>query len=130
MTRYLVHIFSDLDRARAIGFIRQAPAGSRVEIKAAKRSLPQNDKLWAILSDIAAQKEHCGRKHTPEVWKALFMHGWQREVQMVPSLDGREVVPLTRTSDLSKSELSELLEFMIAWAVENGVTLHDAQVAA
>ena len=131
MTRYLVHLRSDFDRARAVGLIRQAPVGSRVEIKAAKRSLPQNEKLWACLSDIARQKEHFGRKYTPEVWKALFMHGWQREVTMTPSLSGREVVPLTRTSDLSKQELSDLLEFIHAWAAENGVVLHDgAEVAA
>lgn len=125
MTRYFVSLHTSFDRARAVKMIQQAPEGTRVEIKAAKRSLPQNDKLWSLLTDIATQKEHCGRKYTPEVWKVLFMHAWQKECTIVPAIDGRGVVPLTRSSDLSKQEMSELLEFLTAWCVENGVVIHD-----
>lgn len=130
MTRYLIVLNSGQDRSKAISFIQQAPDGTRVELKAAKRTLPQNDKLWAVLSDVALQKEHHGRKYAPEVWKALFLNGWQRDVRLIPTLDGQSVMPITRTSDLSKQEMSELLEFMTAWAVENGVVLHDNMEAA
>lgn len=126
MTRYLVALNSDFDRAKAISLIRKAPAGARVEVKAAKRSLPQNDRFWALLSDIAVQKEHFGRKYPPEVWKLLFLDAYGREVQFVPALGGRTVVPMGQSSsDLSKAEMTELMDFIEAWAAENGVVFGD-----
>lgn len=126
MSRHLLVLHSAADRARATRYLAQAPAGTRVEFKAAKRSLAQNDRLWAMLTDIAAQKEHGGRKYTPDQWKALFMHACGREMQFVPTLDGTSFMPLGyRSSELSKAEMSELIEFMAAWGAENGVTFHD-----
>lgn len=126
MTRYLVVLNSDFDRAKAISFVRKAPAGARCEIKAAKRTLPQNDRFWAMLSDVAVQKEHYGRKYPPEVWKLLFLDAFGREVQFIPALTRGAVVPMGQSSsDLSKAEMTELLDFIEAWAAENGVQLHD-----
>ena len=43
---------------------------------------------------------------------------------MFPSLDGNGVdVVYSRTSRMSKQELSELLEYATAWAVQKGVTV-------
>lgn len=126
MTRYLVVLNTELERARAIGFIRQAPAGTRVELRAAKRSLPQNDRMWAMLSDIATQKEHAGRKYTPDQWKVIFMAACGREVQFIPGLDGKTFIPWGQSSsDLSKQEMTDLIEFMLSWGAENGVAFHD-----
>jgi hypothetical protein len=101
-----------------------------VEFKAAKRSLPQNDRMWAMLTDIAKQKEHAGRKYTPNKWKALFMHACGQEMDFAPTLDGKSFQPLGfRSSDLTKDEMSALIEFMFAWGAENGVTFHDQEAA-
>ncbi len=128
MTRYLLQLRSDLDRQRAQKAIWQAPAGTRVELKAAKRTLPQNDRMWAMLSDIAMQKEHHGRKYTPEAWKVIFMHALGRETQFVPALDGADPVPLgLSSSDLSKQEMSDLIDLIAAWGAENGVAFHDCE---
>lgn len=122
MTRALIIIRSDADRAKAAKWCAAAPENMRIEFKAAKRSLAQNDRLWAMLSDIAAQKQHNGRKYDAESWKSLFLHALGRETQFIPSLDGKSFMPLGyRSSDLSKEEMSQLLEFMEAWAAENGV---------
>jgi hypothetical protein len=133
MTRHLMTLFSSADRERALKYVRIAPTGTRIEFKTIKRSLPQNDYFWSCLSAISAQKEHCGRKYPPEVWKLLFMHAWQKEICLIPSLDGREVVPLSRSSDLSREEMSDLLEFVTAWCAQNGIKLHhpaeEAEVA-
>ena len=44
------------------------------------------------------------------------------------SLDGQGVdVVFRRTSSLSKAECSELLEFVMAWAAENGVECAEPQ---
>lgn len=84
-----------------------------------------------MLSDIAQQKEHGGRKYTPDQWKCLFMHACGREMQFVPSLDGTSFMPLGyRSSELTKEEMSALIECMFAWGAENGVTFHDQQAAA
>lgn len=132
MTRYAFTLNSSADRARALRAVTQAPAGTRVEVKAAKRSLDQNSKLWAMLSEIATTKEHCGRKYTPDQWKIIFMHAMGREVQFIPSLDQSTFIPWGhRSSDLSKDEMSNLLEFIIAWGAENGMNLAtDEAVAA
>lgn len=132
MSRYAFNLKSSADRARAMKVITAAPYGTRIEVKAAKRSLPQNDKLWAMLSEIALQKTHCGRKYTPDQWKVLFMHACGREVQFIPSLDNSTFIPWgNRSSDLSKDEMSNLIEFITAWAAENGVVVaNDEAVAA
>jgi len=127
----LITLHSAADRARAMRVIAAAPAGTRIEVKAAKRSLDQNAKLWACLSDIALQKTHCGRKYTADIWKTLFMHACGQDVQFIPSLDQTTLVPWGyRSSDLSKAEMSELLEFIISWCAQNGVTLHDHEEKA
>jgi hypothetical protein len=126
MSRHVLTLYGAADRQRAHRYIGAAPFGTRVELKAAKRTLPQNDRMWAMLTDIARQKEHNGRKYTPDTWKALFMHALGRECPFVPALDGQGFLPLGyRSSDLSKGEMSDLIEFMLAWGAENGVEFHD-----
>ena len=131
MSRHFLTLYGASDRERAALYIAKAPTGTRVELKAAKRTLPQNDRMWAMLTDIAQQKQHCGRKYTPDQWKILFMHACGREVQFLPSLDNSTYIPWGQSSsDLSKQEMSDLIEFMFAWGAENGVTFHDQQEVA
>ena len=130
MSRALIIIEGPVSRHRAHSWVEQAPEGTRVEFKKEKRTLEQNAKLWALLTDIASQKEHAGRKYPTEIWKTLFVHAWQKEVRMIPSLDGQGILPLLRTSDLSKEEMSELLEFIVAWGAENSVVFHDGEAKA
>lgn len=126
MSRHLITLNSSADRARVVKYAAQAPPGTRVEFKAAKRTLPQNDRMWAMLTDISAQKEHHGKKYTPDQWKVIFMSACGREVQFIPALDGSGFIPWGQSSsDLSKDEMSELIEFMMAWGTENGVVFHD-----
>jgi hypothetical protein len=125
MGRALVIIRSNGDRERIIGWVRQAPWGTRVEFKAAQRTTPQNSKMWACLTDIAHQK---GRFST-EGWKVRFMKACGIEVQLVPDLDDEtELIPWGyHSSNLSKGEMSDLIEFMMAWGAENGIVWHDTR---
>ena len=126
MSRAVITLHGKSDRDRAARAIMIAPARSRIEIKAEKRTLPQNDRMWAMLTDIAQQKTHCGRRYTTDQWKVLFMHACGREVQFLPSLDGATFIPWGQSSsDLSKQEMTDLIEFMFAWGAENGVVFHD-----
>lgn len=129
--RKVFYLANEAVRARVCEFVKSAPEGYRVEIKEQKRSLDQNSRLWAMLTDVSLQATHSGRKYEPEIWKCIFMHALGREVKFIPSLEGDSVIPLTyRSSDLSKSEMSELIEFMMAWGTENGVVFHDVKQPA
>jgi len=131
MTRYSFTIRSRSDRQNVHRVIDNAPTGSRIEIKGERRSLDQNSKLWAMLSDVSLQKRHHGRKYTPDQWKVLFMHACGRQVQYIPSLDGDTFIPWGQSSsDLSKQEMTDLIESILCWGAENGVVFSDPDETA
>ena len=68
----------------------------------------------------------------PRQRKVLFMHACGREVQFIPSLDNKTFIPWGQSSsDLSKEEMTSLIDFMHVWGAENGVVFHDqVEVAA
>ena len=126
MSRALLVLNGHADRMKATDWVHKAPPGTRVEFKASKRTLPQNDRMWAMLTDIARQCKHAGQKYTPDQWKVLFMHACGREVQFIPALDGSTFIPWGQSSsDLTKGEMSDLIEFMFAWGSEHGVEFLD-----
>lgn len=129
MGRALILIASDTDRQTASAWVRKAPWNTRVEFKAPKRSLPQNDKLWACLTEVATQVVWYGQKLTPDDWKDVFTASLRR-VRVVPGLDAGTFVPLgMRTSDMSKSELSDLLDLIHAFGAEHGVVFREPHEA-
>jgi hypothetical protein len=130
MSRAVLILANDEVRNRATDWCKRAPAGTRVEFKGPKRSLEQSAKMWAMLTDIATQKLHHGRRFPAETWKVLFMDALGREVEWVPSLDGQQAIPIGHhSSDLSKEEMSELIECIAAWGAEHGVVFHDPTLA-
>lgn len=128
MSRALVVLRTTADRQRAISWIERAPPGTRVEFRADQRSLDQNSKMWCLLADIASQKEHCGRRYTPDQWKVLLMHALGHEVTFLPSLDGQTFIPYGgRSSSMTKADMSALIEFALAWGDSHGVVWSDPQ---
>jgi hypothetical protein len=96
-----------------------------------RRSGEQNDKFHALLQDISEQKQWAGQSLDVEDWKRLITAAWERAIgrqaRLFPSLDGQGIdVIYQRTSRLSKEEMSELIEYATAWAVQNGVQLQEA----
>ena len=126
MSRAILQIDGPVSRARATHLLARVPEGTRVEFKGSRRTLPQNARMWAMLTDVAYQKEHAGRRFTPDQWKILFLHACGREVQFLPSLNGETFIPWGQSSsDLTKEEMSELIEFIAAWGAQNGVVFQD-----
>ncbi len=126
MSRYLITLNSNADRLRSVKIIEAAPSGSRVEVKAAKRTLPQNDRMWAMLTDIAQQLPWHGQKLRPDDWKLLFLDSLKRELRMMPNLSNTGFVNINQSSsDLTKSEMSDLIELMHQFGAEHGVTFAD-----
>jgi hypothetical protein len=122
----MVIVRNDMDRRRASEWCLKSPPGTRIDFKAAKRTLPQNDRLWAFLSEIAAQKTWHGVRLSAADYKLLFLDALKRELRIVPNLAGNGFVNLGRSSsDLSKEEMSDLLELVTAWGVEQGIPFND-----
>jgi hypothetical protein len=104
--------------------ILSAPRGAVLTVSAPRRSIDQNAKLWAMLSDVSRAKPD-GRSHTPDVWKALFMSACGHAVQFEPGLDGSPFPIGFRSSRLNKAQMSDLIEFILAWGTERGVEWSD-----
>ncbi len=97
-----------------------APADAVVKVTEAKRTLDQNSKLWAMLSDVSRAKPN-GRCQTPEVWKALFMHACGHSVQFEMGLNGQPFPVGFSSSRLTKSQMADLIETIYQYGAENGV---------
>lgn len=104
-------------------------AGHRLvfTIKPEGRTSGQNAALHAWIGEIAAHKEWAGCKRDAETWKRLLVASWLRargeSIEILPALDGHGVdFVFRRTSTLTKAECSELLEYVVCWATDNGVT--------
>lgn len=131
MSRALIILNTAADRQKASAWAAKAPWGTRIEWKASKRTLPQNDRMWAMLTDVASQVPYHGLKLTPDDWKLIFLDALKREVRIVPNLDGTGFVNLGRSSsDLSKSEMTDLIELMFAFGAKHGVVFHEPQGVA
>lgn len=115
-------LWNDEMRERAIAWIKAAPKESRFVLKAPKRTLPQNDKLHAMLTDIARQHDHFSLKLSLTDWKRLFVAAWRNELRLIPNLTGDGVVQVgERTSELTIAECADLIEFLYAWGAQNNI---------
>lgn len=107
-------------RALACDLIRMAPDDAVVNIREGKRTLDQNARLWAMLSDVSRSKPD-GLAHTPEMWKALFMHACGHAVQFLHGLDGLPFPVGFHSSKLTKEQFSDLMEFISEYGARKGV---------
>ena len=101
--------------------------GKRVQvtIEPITRSMEQNAKLHAMLSDIARQKTWNGKKLSVDQWKMIFVSGHRiatgGEVEMAVGLEGEVINLRESTAKMSVKRCASLIEYVQAWAVENGV---------
>ena len=115
-----VHIRGDYQRRLAHQLIDKAPLNAVVKVSPEKRTPAQNDKMWAMLSDVSRQKPQ-NRTHTPEVWKAVFMASFGYEAKFEHDLDGRPFPIGFRTSQLTVPQMRDLIEFIYAYGSKNEV---------
>jgi hypothetical protein len=130
MTRALLILTDDRTRAKAADWCRRLPLKTRVEFKAPRRSIDQNALMWQRLTEVSEQVEWYGLKLSPEDWKDVFSASL-RKARVVPGIDAGSFVPLgMRTSDMSKQEMTDLLELIGAFGAEKGVVFRDLEGAA
>lgn len=126
MSRALLVLWNDAMREKAIDWIRRAPKESRVEFKGPKRTLDQNSRMWAMLTDIATQLVWHGVKLTPDDWKLMMLDGLKRELRLVPNINGDGFVNLGRSSsDLTVDEMTDLIELIFEFGARHGVVWGD-----
>jgi hypothetical protein len=97
-------------------------AGQRmvVEIKPETRTLAQNARLWAMLTDVSKQVNWYGRKLSEEEWKHVFTASLTKQ-DVVPGIDGGFVALGKSTSKMTKSEMAELQDLIEAFGAQQGV---------
>lgn len=100
-----------------------------IEVREKTRTDDQNAKLHAMLSDIAKQKTFNGEKLNIEQWKMVFVSGHRiatgGRAQMAIGLEGEVINLRESTARMSVSRLASLIEYIGAWAAENGVVFRD-----
>lgn len=111
-------------RANAIEAIRQAPDGYRVEVKPQNRTLEQNARMWAMLTELSRQVVWHGQQLTAENWKDVLTAALKRQ-QVVPGVDGGFVVLGTSTRRMTKGEMAELIELITVFGAQHGVVFGD-----
>ncbi|WP_280568198.1 recombination protein NinB [Chromohalobacter sp. 296-RDG] len=89
-----------------------------------KRSLDQNARLWAVLTDVSKQVEWYGRYLPKEAWKDIFSAALERQ-DVVPGLEGGFVMIGGRTSKMSKKRFADLLTLIDAFGADHGVRWSD-----
>lgn len=104
--------------------VAHAPDGWVVEIKPKTRSLEQNARLWALLTEVSRQVEWCGKKLTPEAWKCVFSASLKKQ-EVTPGLHGDFVVIGQSTSQMTIREMGELMELIEAFGAERGVRFEE-----
>lgn len=93
------------------------------------RSLEQNSKLHALLSDISKQCEFNGKKRGIDTWKMIMVSAHKiatgGKAEMVIGLEGEVINLRESTAQMSVKRLASLIEYVQAWAVENSVKFND-----
>ena len=124
MSRATYIIDTEAARARMLHDLRRAALGFSVDAKRWKRTLPQNDRLHAMITPISQQLLWHGQKMSVADWKLVFMDALNREMRIVPNIAGDGLVNLGRkTSALTVSECNELMDFIEAFAAQHGIDL-------
>lgn len=120
MTGQTIILRGPAQRRFAKELVDRAPTDAVVNIREATRNANQNAKMWAMLSDIARAKPD-GRTHTPETWKALFMHALGHEARFEMGLSGEPFPIGFRSSRLTVRQMADLITFIAEYGDRHGV---------
>jgi hypothetical protein len=130
MSREVVQIKCDADREKIARWARHVSIGTTVEFRAPRRSNDQNALMWSLLGQISKQVDWYGMKLSSEDWKDVLTASLRR-TRVVPGIDAGTFVPLgMRTSQMTKQEISDLLELVIAFGTERGVKFREFETVA
>lgn len=120
-TKRTIFLVGDTQRAYAKKMIDQAPAGWMVKIAEETRSDAQNRLMWPLIKDLQDQVPEYA-PFSAEDMKLRFMDALGSELRFLPKLEGAGMFPVgQRSSLLSKSQFTALIELMFADGARHGV---------
>lgn len=92
-----------------------------MEVKEFTRTVEQNSKLWALLTEVSAQVNWHGQKLSNEDWKHVFSAAMSQQ-RVVPNIDSTGFVVLGKsTSKMSVAEMMDMIELIQAFGAQHGV---------
>jgi len=129
MKTFVLH--NDSFKSNAIRFIQNLPTKPLYkcvisEVKSI-RSIEQNAKMWAMLTDISRQVDWYSNKLSKEEWKIVLTAGLKKQ-KVVPGLDGGFVAIGSSTSKMSIAEMADLITLGYAFGNEKGVKWSEVEV--
>ncbi len=115
--------------------VAKYPSGYVLRIDPPKRKLVQNALLHACLTDLHEQAEWYGKRFSVLTWKRLCTASWLREKgeqpELIPALDGNGFdIVFEKTSEMSVTQIAELIDWIYAFGAQNGVTFKEVASAA
>lgn len=110
-------------RHNAIKAIQEAPDGWRICIEPPRRSLAQNDLMWALLAQLEPIDWY-GNHLSKEEWKTVITASIKRQ-RVVPGVDGGFVVMGESTSKMSIAAMNEVIEATYAFGAQHGITFQE-----
>lgn len=127
MARQAFTLHTQAQRRMVTEIVRTLPKHSRVEIKGPARTIDQNNKLWAMLTDLAEQAEWAGKKRSTHDWKDLMTAAVKvaAGLEAVPGLEGGLMILGLHTSEMEVSEMADVITYMLKWGDEHGVVWSD-----
>jgi len=103
-------------KSRALALLMSLPIDQEHEFTVKpyepNRTLEQNAKMWAMLTDLSEQVDWHGYKLTPEDWKNVLTAGLKSQ-RAVPGIDGGWVVLGQSTSRMKVKEMRELIDLAL-----------------
>lgn len=106
--------------------IEAAPEDHVCVIRKKTRSIEQNSRLWALLTDVSDQVVWYGKKLSPESWKHIFSSSLKKQ-EVVPGLHGDFVVLGQSTSQMTIAEMRDMQELISAFGAEQGVKWSESE---
>lgn len=121
MSKAIFQLVHNQARENALRAVKNAPEGYVVEVKPKTRTLEQNSRLWALLTDVADQVTWHNRKLTQDEWKNMFTAALLGQ-DVIPNIDGTGFVAMGRsTSSMNVKEMTDLQTLIEAFGSNNGV---------
>lgn len=124
---------SEQVRSNAVSFIQALPINADkplvVETKPLTRTLEQNAKLHAMLTDISKQCEFSGKPRDVETWKSILVSAHKiatgGQAEMAIGIEGEVINLRESTAQMGVKRMASLIEYVTVWGIENGVKFND-----
>lgn len=125
--RQVFTLYTPEQRLKVAKAVASLQKFARVEIKGPARTLDQNNKLWAMLTDLEEQAEWHGKKRSTHDWKDLMTAAVKvaAGLEAVPGLEGGLMILGLHTSDMDVEEMADVITYMLKWGDEHGVVWSD-----